>query len=85
MFTPASCLGIFYKIVYPQFLFWNNLYDWLYLQVVLFRDEHGFQCVEGALLLLVGDKDAALLAVERAVHTGNRSKLNNNKIIKNAV
>ena len=53
--------------------------------MVLFRDEHGFQRVEGALLLLVGNKDAALLAVERAVHTGNRSKLNNNKIIKNAV
>ena len=46
-----------------------------YLQVIFFCDEHGLQGVQGPLLLLVGHKHSPLLAVKCPVHTGDRSKL----------
>ena len=43
--------------------------------MIFFGDEHGLQCVEGALLFFVGDEDAALLAVEGPIDAGHGAEL----------
>lgn len=45
------------------------------LQVVLLGDEHRLQGVQGSLLLLVRDKDTALLAVKGAIDAGDCAEL----------
>ena len=43
--------------------------------MVLLCDQHRLQSVQGPLLLLVGNKHAALLAIKGSIDTSNRSKL----------
>merc|ERR1719367_130427 len=45
------------------------------LEVVLLGDQHRLQGVQSPLLLLVGNKHSAFLAVKRSIDTGHRSKL----------
>ena len=45
------------------------------LEVILLCDQHCFQGVQSPLLLLVGDKHSAFLAVKRSIDAGHRSKL----------
>ena len=43
--------------------------------MVLLGDEHRLQGVQGSLLLLVRDKDTALLAVKGAIDAGDCAEL----------
>ena len=43
--------------------------------MVLLCDQHRLQSVQGPLLLLVGNKHTALLAIKGSIDTSHRSKL----------
>ena len=43
--------------------------------MILLGDKHRLQSVQGPLLLLVGNKHAAFLAIKGSIDTSNRSKL----------
>ena len=48
----------------------------IYLEMVLFGDQHRLQSIQSSLLLFVGYEDSSFLAVKRSVNTGNSPKLN---------
>jgi hypothetical protein len=46
--------------------------------VVLFGDQHGFQSIQGSLLVFIRDKNTTFLAIKSPVDTGNSAKFAEN-------
>ena len=49
-----------------------------HLQVVLFGDQHGFQSIQGSLLVFIRDKNTAFFAIKSTVDTGHSTKFAEN-------